>query len=62
MHRDGILDALDVDMGFLRGVGGEREVVGVGRDQHRGEGLARLAERRPDQGVAFDAVAPSMIA
>ena len=58
-HGDGVLDALDVDMGFLRGVGGEREIVGVGRDQHGGEGLARFAERRADQGVlrrgrAFD--------
>ena len=33
--------------------GRERQIVGVGRDQHRGEGLARLAERGPDQRVAM---------
>ncbi len=31
----------------------QRQVVGIGRDQHRGEGLAGFAERRPDQRIAM---------
>ena len=31
---------------------GQREIIGVGGDQHRGEGLAGFSERGPDQGVA----------
>ena len=32
---------------------GQRQIVGVGGDQHRGERLAGFAERRPDQRVAM---------
>ena len=32
---------------------GERQIIGVGGDQHRGEGLAGFSERRPDQRVAM---------
>ena len=50
--RDGLLDRLGVAARLLGRGAGEREIIGIGGDQHRGEGLAGFAERRPDQRVA----------
>ena len=52
-HRDGLLDGRDAAARLVGGVGGERQVEGVGGDQARGERLARLAERGPEQRVAL---------
>ena len=49
--RDSLFDGIGVATRFLGRRGREREVIGIGRDQHAGEGLAGLAERRPDQRV-----------
>ena len=49
---DGLLDGVGVAAGFLGRGAGQREIIGVGGDQHRGEGLAGFSQRGPDQGVA----------
>ncbi len=51
--RDGLLDGRDSAARLVGRIGGQRQVEGVGGDQARGERLARLAERRPEQRVAF---------
>ena len=50
--RDGFLDRLGIAAGVLGGGRRQRQVIGVGGDQHRGERLAGFSERRPDQRVA----------
>jgi hypothetical protein len=53
VHHDrrGALDRVDVAPGVLAGARGERQVIGVGGEQGGVEGLARLAQRRADQGI-----------
>jgi hypothetical protein len=51
-HRDGLLDGRDVLAGFVGGVRRQRQIEGIGSDEARGERLARLSERRQQQGVA----------
>ena len=51
-HGDGLLDRLGVPAGVLGGGRGERQIIGVGGDQHRRERLAGFSERRPDLRVA----------
>ena len=52
-HGDGFFDRLGVAAGVLGRGRRQRQVIGVGGDQHRGERLAGFAERRPDQRVAM---------
>jgi len=55
-----VFSMVSVLRGRPRGRRGQRKIIGIGGDQHRGKRLAGLAKRRPDQGIAVP-VAPSMI-
>ena len=50
--RDGFFDGLGIPAGVLGGRRRQRQIIGVGGDQHGGERLAGFAQRRPDQGLA----------
>ena len=51
-HRDGFLDRLGIAAGFLGRRARQRQIIGVGGNQHGGKRLAGFSKRRPDQGVA----------
>ena len=50
--RNRLFDRLGVATGLLGRSARQRQVIGIGGDQHRGKRLAGLSKRRPDQGIA----------